>query len=203
MLRSSSSRDASGAGFSALSITMDPRLRSTKRGWAVSSKIMAVAFLSLAFAGVALLWPRSIQRPESLEEKIRVLEGITYDEEAPYLDARLVFRDDGIPWYCEPNNYQRLKGTTPHPRYNIWIAEVASSALMKVRDIPIITGYREHISTRFRVGDSPWGVYSLPEVRERMEPIFEDAKVEIMERLKEKERQREQAGGGEASADLH
>jgi len=138
----------------------------------------------------ATLWPKSELRPQTVEEKIAIVEGITYEEEAPYLDARFVFKPDGRAWHCEPNNYERLKGTTPYPRYNIWIAEVATGDPATMIPVPINTVFHARNLLPPQVGDSPWGIFSVPEIKERMEPLFDAAKAEIIERLKEKEQQR-------------
>lgn len=158
-------------------------------GW-LKRKLAIVALSSVTIAGAAIvLWPRRAAPPRSLAEKIRLIENITYEEEAQYFEAREVIRIDGLAWHCEPNNYEKLKGKTAHHGYNVWIAELATEINPRFFTVPV-NKFAGKMWTADRAGDSPWGVYSIPEIREKMEPIFEDAKAEIIERLKEKERQR-------------
>jgi len=123
-------------------------------------------------------------RPKTLAEKILDIKNVSYEDASPYFDAMFVFRDRHHLAHCGDDNLTRL----PHVFSRRWVAIVASTDYaMRWGNHKLSKAYEEAFPGSSRVGDSPWGIFQLPRVRSDMEPIFEDAKTEIIQRLRDED----------------
>jgi len=111
-------------------------------------------------------------RPAPFIRTTEEIKRITYEEVAPYLDAMMVAEGGMIYYECKGDNLRMV----PNRRDPLeTLARRASSRFFQgTRAIS------HHLKARGILppanGSSPWGAFSLPEIKEEILPFFEEAK---------------------------
>lgn len=134
----------------------------------------AVGILGIAIIVLTTIVPVSTAEPPAAEQSAQPIEAITYEEIAPYFEALVVAKAGGQLHACGEDNFNKL------PQRNPRLEAMARYATTKYFFDAgyLVTPYLK--KKIFDKGESPWGAFSLPAIKEKMEPIFEAVKQETI-----------------------